>query len=95
MIRPFKIFTLLIIAAVGFVVLLPQSSAAQEVPGKKMVQCRPSAENSPSHGIGKRINDLLAFGCCLNHCITDWILSDKCDTRPDLCDFSREKPLCE
>ncbi len=38
------------------------------------------SEVSRRRGIGERITGFLAFGCRLNYRLTDWALSDKCDT---------------
>lgn len=41
--------------------------------------CSPSKKFLPKR-IGARINCFLAFGCKINYGLTNWILSDKCDT---------------
>lgn len=60
-------------------------SQAEAVTCPNPMPCCPHSTHSPSEtsrrrGIGERINGFLAFGCRLNYRITDWALSDKCDT---------------
>jgi len=90
-----KKIVLFAIVVLALSLILPQSLAAEEIPEKKAVPCCSPADDASSKGIGKRVNNFLAFGCRLNYRLTNWILSDKCDTQQKLCDFSQEKPLCE
>ena len=83
-----------VILALALSLVLSQNGFAKEIPDMKTAECCPQEANQTT-GIAGGINGVLAFGCRLNYCLTNWILSDKCNTQQGLCDFSREKPLCE
>lgn len=71
-------------------------SQAGAVACRNPMPCCPHSAHSPSEvsrprGIGERINGFLAFGCRLNYRLTDWALSDKCDTKHMRSDSPRKK----
>ena len=60
----------------------PQEASTETTaaPGHHPARCCSHAKSSPHKGIGARINCFLAFGCKINYGLTNWVLSDKCDT---------------
>jgi hypothetical protein len=90
-----KLCVISAVVLLGFLVLPHQAPAAPDGAREQTVECCHPLEKSPPTGIGGRINAFLAFGCCLNYRLTNWILDEKCDTQPNPCDFSRDKSLCE
>ena len=60
----------------------PQETSSETVAatGHHSSPCCSHTKSSPHKGIGSLVNGFFAFGCKVNYGLTNWILSDKCDT---------------